>query len=130
MFLGTAINTSPTIAGKAGAAITDGAFRAVRFDGSGNIVLPAAGGTALGLLVATTPAAVNIGGDVTIQIKDIGLWISGAAIAAGADLAPNAAGQAVTAVAGNHVLAVALEAATGAGQTIRVQLVKSGRMPV
>lgn len=130
MFLGTAINTSPTIAGKAGAAITDGAFLAVRFDGPGNIVLAAAGGNALGLLVATTPVAVAIGDDVTVQIKDIGLWTAGAAIAAGADLAPNAAGQAVTAVAGNHVLAVALEAATGAGQTIRVQLVKSGRMPV
>lgn len=129
MFLGTAINTSPTITGKAGAAITNGAFLAVRFDGSGNIILPAAGGNALGLLIATTPPAIAIGEDVTIQIKDIGLWTSGAAIAAGAELTPNAAGQAVTAATGNHILAVALAAATGAGQPIRVQIVKSGRQP-
>lgn len=129
MFLGTAINTSPTITGKAGVAITNGAFLAVRFDGSGAIVLAAAGSNALGLLVATTPVTVTIGEDVTIQIKDIGLWTSGAAISAGAELTPNAAGQAVTAATGNHILAIALEAATGAGQPIRVQIVKSGRQP-
>lgn len=129
MFLGTAINTSPTIAGRAGAAITNGAFLAVRFDGSGNIVLATAGGNALGLLVATTPAAVAIGDNVTVQIKDIGLWTAGAAVAAGAELTPNAAGQAVAVATGNHVLAVALEAATAAGQVIRVQIAKSGRQP-
>ena len=129
MFLGTAINNSATIAGTAGATITTGAFLAVRFDGSGNIILAAAGGNALGILVATTPATVAAGEGVTVQVKDIGRWMSGAAIAAGAELAPNAAGQAVTAVATNHVLAVALEAAAGAGQPISVQIVKSGRMP-
>ena len=129
MFLGTAINTSPTITGLAGAAITNGAFLAVRFDGSANIVLAAAGGNALGLLVATTPAAVAIGDDVTVQIKDIGLWTAGAAVAAGVELTPNAAGQAVAVATGNHVLAVALEAATAAGQVIRVQITKSGRQP-
>lgn len=129
MFLGTAINTSPTIAGKAGASITNGAFLAVRFDEAGDTILAAAGSNALGLLVATTPAAVAVGNDVTVQIKDIGLWTAGAAVAAGAELTPNAAGQAVAAATGNHVLGVALEAATAAGQVIRVQITKSGRQP-
>lgn len=129
MFISTSINDSPVITGKATAAINNGAFLAAKFDANGGIVLAGAGEKALGVLIATTPDAVAAGGDVTVQIKDIGLWKTGAAVAAGAELTSDANGAAVTAAAGNYVTAIALESATAAGQTIKVQIVKSGKMP-
>ena len=61
--------------------------------------------------------------------KDIGLWVTGDAVAAGAELTSNANGAAVTAAQGDYVTAIALEAATAAGQVIKVQIVKSGIRP-
>jgi len=129
MFISTGINDSPVITGKATAAINNGAFLAVKFDGNGGIVIAGAGENALGLLIATTPEKVEAGEDVTVQIKDIGLWITGAAVAAGAELTSDANGAAVTAAQGDYVTAIALEAATAAGQVIKVQIVKSGKLP-
>lgn len=129
MFISTGINDSPVITGKAATAIENGAFLAAKFDANGGIVLAGAGENALGLLIATTPENVAVGEDVTVQIKDIGLWKTGGAVAAGAELTPDANGAAVTAAAGKYVTAIALEAATAAGQVIKVQIVKSGKMP-
>lgn len=129
MYLSTGINTSPTITRKAGAALTNAAFRAARFDAGGNLILAGAGENAIGVFIATTPQTIAVGEDVTVQIKDIGLWMTGAAVAAGAELAANATGAAVTAVAGNHVIALALENATGAGSIIQVHIVQPGRRP-
>ena len=129
MFISTGINDSPVITGKAAAAIENGAFLAAKFDENGNIVLAGAGDNALGLLIATTPENVAAGEDVTVQIKDIGLWRTGGAVAAGAELTPDANGAAVTAEEGEYVAAIALEAATAAGQVIKVQIVKSGKVP-
>lgn len=129
MYLSTGINDSPTIVGKSTGAIANGAFLAAKFDGTGGIVLAGAGENALGLLIATTPEAVAAGEDATVQIKDIGLWKVGAAVAAGAELTADANGAAVTAVAGNYVTAIALEAAAAPGTVIKVQIVKSGKVP-
>jgi hypothetical protein len=129
MYTSTGINDSPTIVGKATAAITGGALLAAKFDANGGIVLAGAGENALGVMLATTPDSVAAGEDVDVQIKDIGLWKTGAAVAAGAELAANAAGKAITAVATNFVLAIALEAATAADQIIKVQIIKSGVKP-
>lgn len=126
MFISTAINDTPTIVGKATAAIADGAFLAAKFDANGGIVLAGAGQNAIGIMLATTPASIAAGEDVNIQIKDIGFWKSGGVIAAGAELTANADGKAVTAVTTNYVNAIALEAATAADQVIKVQVVKSG----
>jgi hypothetical protein len=129
MFISTGINDSPVITGKATAAIENGAFLAAKFDANGGIVLAGAGENALGLLIATTPENVAAGEDVTVQIKDIGLWRTGGAVAAGAELTSDANGAAVTAAVGNYVTAIALEAAAAAGQVIKVQIVKSGKVP-
>lgn len=129
MFISTGINESPVITGKATAAITGGAFLAVKFDANGGIVLAAAGGNALGVLIASTPDNVAAGEDVTVQIKDIGLWKSGAAVAAGAEVTADVTGRAVAAVAGNYITAITLEPATAANQIIRVQIVKNGAKP-
>lgn len=126
MFLSTGINDSPVIAGVATSAINGGAFKAVKFDSSGGIVLAGAGNNAIGLLIATTPDAVLAGGDVTVQIKEIGYWKAGDTIAAGAELTPDSAGDAVTAVVGDYVVAIALESATD-GDIIKVQIAKCGQ---
>lgn len=129
MFISTGINDSPVITGKATNAIENGAFLAAKFDANGCIVLAGAGENALGLLIATTPENVAAGEDVTVQIKDVGLWKTGDAVAAGAELTSDANGAAVTAAAGNYVTAIALEAAAASGQVIKVQIVKSGKVP-
>jgi len=129
MYLSTGINDTPTIVGKATAAINGGAFLAAKFDANGGIVLAGAGNNALGLLLATTPDAVAAGDDVTAQIKDIGLWRVGAAVAFGAELTSDANGKAVTAAVGNFITAIALEKATAADQIIKVQVVKAGYKP-
>jgi hypothetical protein len=129
MYLNTGINDSPTIVGKATSAINGGALLAAKFDTDGGIVLAAAGENAVGILLATTPDSVAAGDDVTAQIKDIGLWKTGAAVAFGAELTPDANGKAKTAAAGDYVIAYALEKANGADEVIKVQIVKAGQKP-
>ncbi|MCD8195896.1 MAG: DUF2190 family protein [Lachnospiraceae bacterium] len=125
-YIGTSINDSPVVYGQAGAALTDPAFRAAAFDDDGNIVLVStAGANALGLFIAEMPD-VAAGDDVTVQIKESGLWATGEAVAAGAELACDADGKAVTAASGNFIVGIALEAAAAADEIIKVQITKSG----
>ena len=63
---------------------------------------------------------------MTVQIKEQGVWTSGGAFAAGDLLASDASGRAVKAASGKFVLAVALEAASAEGETVKVQITKSG----
>lgn len=67
-----------------------------------------------------------MGDDLTVQIKDIGIWLSGGAITAGAELTSDADGKAVAATSGSFITAVALSEATKAGQRVSVQIVKAG----
>jgi hypothetical protein len=129
MYTSTVINDTPTIVGKATSAISGGAFLAAKFDTEGGIVLTGAGENALGILLPTTPDSVAADDDVSVQIKDIGLWKTGGAVAAGAELTSDAAGKAVTAAVGQYVTAIALEAAGGANKVIKVQIVKNGVKP-
>jgi len=126
MYTSTAINDTPTIVGKAGIPLVGAAFHAAVFDAAGDIVPAGAGANAVGLFVPTTPDVVAAGADVNVQIKDIGLWVTGAAVLAGAEVASNAAGQAITAAANAFIVGIALETATAAGQIIKVQIVKAG----
>lgn len=121
------INNSATIVRKAGAAMaseTDVRCKAVKFDASGDVVLAGAGENAIGIAIITNDEKVKAGEDIDIQVKEIGIGISGAEVAAGAELASDANGKLVPAVAGNFVLATALEAASGANKFIRVQITK------
>ena len=126
MFISTGINDTPTIVGKAGIPLVNAALHAAKFNAQGEIVPAAAGDNAVGLFIASTPDNVAAGEDVTIQIKDVGLWVTGAAVLAGAEVASNAAGQAITAAANAFIVGIALETATAAGQVIKVQIVKAG----
>ncbi len=125
MYIGTSINESPVIAAQAGKAITDGALLAVSMDADGVKVVDTAGAVAMGLLIPETDD-VAAGDTVTVQVKDMGLWKTGGAVAPGDLLTPDATGKATKAASGNFVLAQALEAATAADQVIHVQIIKAG----
>lgn len=124
MYFGTTINDSPVIVGKATAKLEDAEFLAVKFDSTGGIVKAStAGENCLGLLPAEQ-GNIAAGDDVTVQIKECGLWKTGAAVAAGAELAVDANGKCKTATAGQFILAIALEAAAAADAVIKVQIIK------
>lgn len=128
-YFGTTINDSPVIAGVAAAAITGAEFLAVKFDSNGKIVkADTAGENVLGLLGAEM-GEYKAGETVSVQIKECGLWKTGGAVAAGAELAVDANGKCVTATGGDFILAVALEAATEADEVIKVQIIKAGYKP-
>lgn len=122
-YLATSINESPVIVGTATNAITDVRGHAVKFDANGKVVLCTAGDTPLGIGIMTmgTEGAVAAGEEFTIQHKDIGYVCAGAAFVAGANLSTDANGAFVTATTegtATPVVAIALQAATAAGQYV------------
>ena len=123
VYMATSINQSPVIVDKAGSALADVRGRAVTFNGTGAIVLAAAGEKALGVGIMTNDTAIEAGKDVHVQIKDIGLVYAGAAITKGAELEVGADGALVPVASGKPV-AVALEAASDAGVYVKAIILK------
>lgn len=117
-YMATSINQSPVIVDKAGAVLADVRGRAVKFDGTGAIVLAGAGEKALGVGIMTNDTNIAKGDDVHVQIKDIGLVYAGAEITKGAELQVGTNGALIPVTNGKPV-AVALEAATAAGVYIK-----------
>ena len=109
-YLATSINQSPVIAAKAGATIEDVRGKAVKFSDGNVILCSTAGETVLGIGIMTNDENIAVGGQVDVQIKDIGLVKAGAAIAKGDELAVDASGTFQKATASQHVFAIALEA--------------------
>lgn len=100
-------------------------YRFVNLDGTGKAALAGAGAEAVGVLqnkpVANAEATVaDIGGGGTSKV------VAGAAIAAGARVASDASGRAVTAGVGNAILGRARVAAAAAGEIIPVLLFHNG----
>lgn len=138
-YLNATINNSATIRGKATAAITNAAHKAVAFDANGGLILPAsAGAVAVGVVLsdpaATEDASDNLitaaGAEIDVAIKDITFIEASAAISAGAAVAVTTTGAAVTADEGNFILGYAMTAAAEAGELIQIQITKSGFVPV
>jgi len=127
-YLGTIINESPTITLVAGADIEKAQGKAVMISG-GKAVAATAGANAIGFIPLSEEATIKKDADVTIQVKDIGAWVAGGAIAVGDELTSNADGFAVKAAATNFITAVALTAAEDSGTIIRAQIVKAGYKP-
>lgn len=124
MFLNHAINQSATIVGKAAAKLENPNLLAVKVDTNGAFALPAAGDLCIGIVLADSDT-IEAGDDVHVQIKDIGYWMGGGVIAAGSELATDAAGKAVVAESGAFIVAIALE--DGAkDKPVSVQIVKAG----
>lgn len=128
IYTATQINNSATIVGKAGTTITtptDVRCKAVKFDASGNVVVAdTAGEAVVGIAIITNDETVKAGEDIDIQVKDIGIAITGAAVATGDELAVDANGKLQKATAGQFVIATALEAATASDKFVRVQITK------
>lgn len=114
------IDNSPTIRGIAGADIENPALLAVKFDGDGKLVLPAAGDPVIGIVLADENT-MKTGSPLHIQIKGITYWIAGAKIKAGDMLKATADGKCEPAAAGNVVNAIALEPAA-AGDLCKVMI--------
>jgi len=124
-YMNSSLNPSPTIVGKAGAALTNAQMLAVACDADGNFVLPAAGALTMGITLSELNDNVAVGQDVTVVVKDITLWKAGAAVKRGQELTADATGRAKPAAEGDYVLAVALDT-SGADDYTLVQIVKSG----
>ena len=128
MFIGTSISTSPAISAAAGAKIEGGAGKAVKFDGSGNIILCAtAGEAALGFLILQTADAVEQGDSVTVQISGRAQAMAGGTFQAGDLLAVDTEGTLAKATAGNSVVAQALGAGAKGGY-VEVLICKGGQL--
>ena len=127
-YLGTTINSSPTVVFPAGADISGARCVALALS-NGKLALPAAGAMALGISIGETDEDVAAGTDIDIQIKDIGKWMAGEAIAVGDELMTDAEGKAVKATSGKFIMGVALTAAATAGSLVQVQLAKMGYKP-
>lgn len=120
-YLATSVNTSPTLVGQAGAAITSVIGTAVKFDTNGNVVQCAAGDTPVGVAIMTNNVPAAIGDDITVQYYGIGVGLAGAAITKGAGLSVDANGAFIPATTGTPV-AIALQAAPAAGAYIQIIL--------
>ena len=106
-YYGTTINDSAVIVVKAGEEISAPAFLAVGADGK----VATAGKNAIGIVLPGCDDKVAVGDDLDVQIKDIGAWTAGAAVAK------------------SFIVGIALEESTKAGQRIAVQIVKAGYKP-
>lgn len=62
----------------------------------------------------------------TVCVSGVAKVVSGAAFAAGANLATNADGKAVALTAGNYCIGMALEAATAADQVVTMLITHAG----
>ena len=130
---GMQMNPSPTIVEKAGAAIDDCRNRIMKYDENGDVVLATAG-TDMPIGIAIIEAGYNditgyesgkaeIGDDIDILVKDMGVAIAGAEIKKGQEVAAGADGKAVVAASGDYVLGIALTAAA-AEEYFHVQIAK------
>ena len=127
-YFGTSINESPTIVLPTGVKLENARGIALSVQ-DGAVVKPTAGAHVIGISLIETDEIVEKGGDVNIQIKDVGKWVAGEKLAIGAELATNAEGKAVAAKAGDFIVGIALSNATKAGTWIQVQIINAGYKP-
>lgn len=95
-------------------------YKAVVCDSNGRAALAGTQGVAIIGVLQDKPAA--LGRAAEIMQNGITKWVAAAAIAAGATVTTNNAGKAITAVAGNIVAGIALEASGADGNVIAVLL--------
>lgn len=124
-YFGTSINDSPTIILPAKEKIENVQGIALAIS-DGKLAKPTAGANVIGLSLFTNDETVEADDEITVQVKDIGKWIAGGAVAVGDELTTDADGKAVKAASGNFITAVALSKASAAGDVITVQIIKAG----
>lgn len=124
----TGMNESATVSLPAAGALAGVNAKAVKLSADG-IMLPAAGDSAVGIVLITEDEDYEKGDHVTVQVKDIGLWKAGAAFALGDALAADEEGLCQRAAAGQYVVARALSAAAAKGDFVKVQIIHAGNLP-
>lgn len=123
----TGINTSATVTFPAGEDLADIGATAVLLAEEG-LSKPDAGAEVLGIIPISEDGAYKKGDDITVQVKDIGIWRAGAGLARGTLLATDKDGLCQGASAGQYICARALTSASAKGDLIRVQIIHAGMM--
>lgn len=126
-YFGTVINPSPTLAEKSGAVILNGQALALKYNDLGEVVqCDTEGEVIAGILMPDCSNVINKGDDVSIQIKDIGMGKSGAAINKGDVLMVDATGRLIPATAGKFIVGYALSTVADIDEFISVDIRKCG----
>ncbi len=130
-YLNAFFNNSPTIRDVLAVDINDAPHKAVTYDSSGKLALPAADGDpAIGILLSDTAAddsgVSKAGTEINVLIKNIGLALAGGAVKKGEHLTPTTTGAVRKAAAGNYILGTAMSEVAAAGELVQIQLTKSG----
>lgn len=99
-----------------------GQYRAVKRTATGIVLCGANSNDFLGVL-QDDPKAGEAG---TVKTRDVSKVVAGAAFVTGTELTSDATGRFVTATAGQHVLAVALEPAAAAGELTSAEVGRRG----
>lgn len=100
-------------------------YRIVKFGTTDGVVVQAAAATDLLVGVSDSLGQADAGDTVDVIVSDVGEVEAGAVIARGARLTADSQGRAVTAVANNMVIGVAMASATAAGDIIPINIAPS-----
>lgn len=106
----------------AGADLTGALFKFVKVNTSGQLVLPGTSGDQVYGVVSEVPASSATGSATTVDIVGIVKVEAGATVATGANVMANAAGEAITATAGEAVAGICRKGGDD-GEIIEVLLV-------
>ena len=87
--------------------------------------IPEAGKEATGIVLLGDETVAK-GDDITVQIRNQGMWAAGAKIEAGDFLAVDAEGLCQKATTGQYILAMALTPATAKGDIVNVAIIHAG----
>ncbi len=99
-------------------------FLFVKIDGESTVGLAGAGESIIGVL-QNKPLSGNAASVATATSTS--KIVAGAAVVAGADVTPNAAGKAVTAISGDYIAGQCITGAANADEFISVKLTQPGR---
>lgn len=116
------INDSPVIVATVGEVLKTAAAVLLTKDG---VKLPEAGKKATGIVLLGDETVAK-GDDITVQIRNQGMWAAGAKIEAGDFLAVDAEGLCQKATTGQYILAMALTPATAKGDIVNVAIIHAG----
>ena len=122
---GSIIDSSPTRAFVTAESLVGGAFTAVALTENG-VVTAGASSIPIGILTAEHDLPIAAGEDVSVLVKDGGLWTVGEAVKAGDFLAAGTDGKAFKTVSGKFIFAQAL-ANGAASSAVPVQIIRGGK---
>lgn len=132
-YLNAFINNSATICDVLAADLTDAPHKAVGYNSSGKLSVPAADGDpVIGIILSDAPAddsnITKAGTEIDVLTRQTGLAEAGAAVKKGDFLAAAATGKVKKAAAGNYILGIAMTDASAAGELVQIQITHSGYM--